>query len=102
MENAISNYSLVVIEDEQVPLAAGFETASRYGNVFLVLAVVVMAVLVAFIAYTAWFNTHKSRIMSLVNSRRNNIDSVYYFIHPLRLLELEYEAEHNTVNQYFA
>lgn len=102
MGNAITDYSLVIIEDTQVPLAPTFSTGAS--NVPVIVAIVLMTVLVAIFAYTAWYISHRSRLMAIVSrtEEKSLDDGLYLYTHPRRLLQLEYEIEHKIVNKFVA
>lgn len=95
----ISDYTFTIIEEEKVPLAASFDTGVDIMPI--VVAVVVMALVVALIAYTVWFLSHKSHIVALTgNTDKKALFNL--FIHPRRLIQLEYETENIIANQYLA
>lgn len=98
MENAITNYSFTVIEDNMVPLSASFETVSVAP---IIIAVVTVALLVAACIYVAWFASHKTHILSLTG-KKPDARLGYYFVHPKEFLRMEYEIENNLVNKYIA
>lgn len=95
----ISDYTLTIIEDNQVPLAASFDSGFSYLPV--VVAVMTMIVFVAVIAYTLWFISHRSHILALTG-RDGDADVAQYFAHPRKLLQLEYEVENKIVEQFIA
>lgn len=94
----VNNYTFTIIEDTKVPLAATFDSGL---NVPVILAVVVMALFVSLLAYTAWFVSHQSHIR-ILSGNENEAEVLHYYAHPRRLLQREYEIENNIVHQYIA
>lgn len=97
MENAIMNYTFTIIEDSQVPLAAGIETVSYMP---VIAAIIAMAVVTGIVAYTVWFMSHKAYIMNLLGNTTESFAN--YYIRPGKLLQIEYELENSIADKYIA
>lgn len=97
MENEVMNYTFTIIEDTKVPLAASIQTVS-YTPV--ILAILVMAVVTGIVAYSVWFISHKSYITNLTGMTNKELN--LYYIHPGKLLRMEYEIENSIANKYIA
>ena len=92
-EDMVSDYSLVVIEDEPVPLSAGNRDYSEY--VIHVFFVFLLATLI--IMYYFWFKSHKQRIIRLHSMseqlRDEKMDTVISMFHPIKAIRYENELE---------
>lgn len=99
MNAMISDYTFTVIEENKVPLAATFDSGTSYAPV--IVAVLLMAVFVSLLAYTIWFTSHKSHILTLTGEDNGN-EIIHYFTHPIKLLQMEYEIENRIVDNYIA
>ena len=97
MNNAITDYTFTVIEDNMIPLAATVDTVSYLP---VILAVAVMGIIAIAVAYVVWFVSHRAYIANLTGNSNENMTS--YFIHPGKLLQREYELENSIADQYIA
>lgn len=93
MSNQVVDYTFTIIEDGQVPLAGNFDT---FNYTPVIVTVVLGLIVLAVLAYSLWFETHRSRVKVLCSEV--NLKARNFFFRPTELLRYESELEHAIVS----
>lgn len=101
LEEALQDYDLVVIQDEEVPLASAPEQ-NYNGVVIWVVALILCAALL--ISYAWWYSICKNRTMVLLErlpkAEAEKIRSFVTILHPIKTVQAEKEIENRIASQF--
>ncbi|HOO27532.1 MAG TPA: hypothetical protein PLU43_03635 [Lachnospiraceae bacterium] len=101
VSSPVQNYDLVVVQDEEVPLASAPEV--NYGRTILwVVSLTVTAVLL--LTYFLWYSVYKRRILFLIGrlpeAEAESIRRMVTIFHPIRAMQTEKEIENRIAAEY--
>lgn len=101
LEESLQDYDLVVIQEEEVPLASVPEQ-NYNGAAVWVVALVLCTVLL--IAYAGWYSINKNRTMLLLEkfpkAEAEKMCRLIAFLHPIKTARAEKEIENRIASQF--